>query len=163
MRCFTCTSGVWWRRWWGCGWLRPWRWRRAQSSCRGSTCLRTCSRKTAATQWGTTAASCSFQCWAAAADEALIMLLWVHSAAVHSLWTLMVCCSTLPGEGGEGDGGVRRPGDDVEEDDDQSDLRHLPLILQSVETLHGVSTAAVTVTVDAAVNLPHSPENMCTC
>lgn len=63
----------------------------------------------------------------------------------------------LPGEGSERDAGVRRPGDDIEEDDDQSDLRHLPLVLQPVEILHGVAIAAVTV--DAAVNLPHSPEN----
>lgn len=45
MWCVTCTLGVWWRRWWGCGWPRPWRWQRAQSSCRGSTCQRTCSGK----------------------------------------------------------------------------------------------------------------------
>lgn len=63
----------------------------------------------------------------------------------------------LPGEGGEGDAGVRRPGDDVEQDDDQGDLRHLPLVLQPVQVLHGVAAAAVAV--NAAVNLPHSSEN----
>lgn len=65
--------------------------------------------------------------------------------------------SGLPGEGGESDGGVRRPGDDVEQDDDESDLRHLPLVLQPVEALHGVTSASVTV--NAAVDLPHRPEN----
>lgn len=64
--------------------------------------------------------------------------------------------SVLPGEGGEGDGGVRRPGDDVEQDDDERNLRHLPLVLQPVETLHGITSAAVTV--NTAINLPHSPE-----
>lgn len=64
--------------------------------------------------------------------------------------------SVLPGKGGEGDGGVRRPGDDIEKDDDERDLRHLPLVLQPVETLHGITSAAVTV--NTAVNLPHRPE-----
>lgn len=64
--------------------------------------------------------------------------------------------SVLPGEGGEGHGGVRRPGDDVEQDDDERDLRHLPLVLQPMETLHGITSAAVTV--NTAVNLPHCPE-----
>lgn len=63
----------------------------------------------------------------------------------------------LPGEGGEGHGGVRRPRDDVEQDDDQGDLRHLPLVLQPVVTLHRVAAAAVAVS--AAGELPHSPEN----
>lgn len=63
----------------------------------------------------------------------------------------------LPGEGGEGDAGIRRPGDDVEQDDDQRNLRHLPLVLQPLEVLHRVAAAAVTV--NAAVNLPHSPED----
>lgn len=67
-----------------------------------------------------------------------------------------VCVCVLPCEGGESDAGVRRPGDDVEEDDDQSDLRHLPLVLQPVEILHRVTSAAVTV--DAAVDLPHGSE-----
>ncbi len=62
----------------------------------------------------------------------------------------------LPGKGGESDAGVRRPGDNVEQDDNESDLRHLPLILQPVKILHRVTTAAVAV--NAAVDLPHSPE-----
>lgn len=66
-----------------------------------------------------------------------------------------VCVWWLPGEGGEGDDGIGRPGDDVEQDDDQGDLRHLPLVLQPVETLRRVPSAAVAV--GAAAHLPHRP------
>lgn len=42
----------------------------------------------------------------------------------------------LPSKGGQSDARVRRPGDDVEHDDHQCDLCHLPLILETLKILH---------------------------
>lgn len=57
-------------------------------------------------------------------------------------------------KGSERNGRIRRPGDYVEQDDDEGDLCHLPLVLHPVETFERVAAAAA-VAVGAAVDLPH--------
>lgn len=42
----------------------------------------------------------------------------------------------LPSKGGQSDTRVRRPGDDVQQDDHQCYLCHLPLVLQTLKVLH---------------------------
>lgn len=79
--------------------------------------------------------------------------LWDTRRLCHHLDSYNPPRPHLPSKRGQSDAGVWRPGDDVQQDDDQSDLRHLPLVLQPLEVLHRVLSPAMAV--DAAVDLTH--------
>lgn len=53
-----------------------------------------------------------------------------------SIWS---CSSHLPSKRSQSGAGIRSPGDNEQQDDDERDLRHLPLTLHLMQPPHGVS------------------------